>query len=184
MASIKNIISREIQIKDLNLISAYWASASEQDLIAMGANIKKMPSRGQFKKMIRKQIDTPLSEKKSYALIWEFGGKQIGHTNVNRLTFGKEAHMHLHIWNKHFRKRGIGSALVDLSIPIFFENLKLKTLWCEPYAHNPAPNKTLLKLGFKFVKKYNTIPGYINFRQDVNQYKMTKGMYKDRYNQL
>jgi len=73
--------------------------------------------------------------------------------------------MHLHLWNAASRKKGIGSQLVKMSLKYFFENLKLKRLFCEPYALNPAPNKTLEKTGFDFVKEYITIPGAFNFEQ-------------------
>lgn len=52
--------------------------------------------------------------------------------------------------------------------------MELKNIYCEPYAQNPAPNKTLAKAGFLFVKKYTTIPGYLNFEQEVNQWLMTQ----------
>ncbi|MFY9738664.1 MAG: hypothetical protein WAK11_06355, partial [Candidatus Cybelea sp.] len=44
------------------------------------------------------------------------------------------------------------------------------SLYCEPYVENPAPNRALLKLGFRFIKRYRTVPGLINFDQEVNQY--------------
>jgi RimJ/RimL family protein N-acetyltransferase len=43
-------------------------------------------------------------------------------------------------------------------------------LFCEPFADNPAPNKVLPKLGFKFVKRYWTVPGQICPEQEVNLY--------------
>lgn len=172
---------REIQKRDIKPLSNYWFTRTEEQFLAMGADSKKFPTKQQFKSMIEEQIASPVEKKKGYALIWEYNGKQIGHTNVNQLTFGKQAHMHLHIWDRPFRKKGLGTQLVKLSVPIFFENLKLKTLWCEPYAKNPAPNKTLPKLGFQFVKNYMTTPGPINFHQEVNQFKMSKAQYKNFY---
>jgi len=47
---------------------------------------------------------------------------------------------------------------------------------CEPYALNPAPNKILKKVGFTFIKIYETTPGWINFKQKVNQYEFGKEM--------
>jgi RimJ/RimL family protein N-acetyltransferase len=60
--------------------------------------------------------------------------------------------MHLHLWYPDKRIKGMGVQLVKKSLPYFFNNLHLKTLYCEPYALNPAPNKTLPKVGFEFVK--------------------------------
>lgn len=35
-------------------------------------------------------------------------------------------------------------------------------------------NKTLVKLGFEFIRKYKTRPGWINFEQEVNRYELKK----------
>ena len=81
--------------------------------------------------------------------------------------------MHLHLWNTGTRQKGMGTALVKLTLPFFFINYHIKKLYCEPYALNPAPNKTLEKAGFKFVKKFTTIPGWLNFEQEVNLWEMS-----------
>ena len=49
-------------------------------------------------------------------------------------------------------------------------DFSLKRLYCEPSVDNPAPNRALLKSDFCFIKRYRTVPGPINFEQDVNQY--------------
>ena len=84
--------------------------------------------------------------------------------------------MHLHIWKNNFREKGIGTELVKLTIPYFFEKLKLKRLLCEPYSKNPSPHKTIEKVGFRFVKEYITTPGWINFEQPVKQWMITPDM--------
>jgi hypothetical protein len=43
-------------------------------------------------------------------------------------------------------------------------------MYCEPYADNPAPNRVLVKTGFRFIARYRTTPGVINFEQEVNRY--------------
>jgi RimJ/RimL family protein N-acetyltransferase len=92
-------------------------------------------------------------------------------------VFGEQAYMHLHLWNSGFRQKGSGAILVQKSLPYFFENLKLKTLYCEPYTLNPAPNKTLEKIGFELVKTHVTIPGTLNFEQEVHLWKLTRENY-------
>jgi RimJ/RimL family protein N-acetyltransferase len=49
-----------------------------------------------------------------------------------------------------------------------------KRLYCEPYANNVAPNRVLEKAGFEFVKTDRTVPGPINFEQDVNCWHMSR----------
>ena len=161
---------REIRESDINFIADYWSTATPEYLLNMGVDLKKMPARSDFLTMLSNQIKLNYEHKKSFALIWEVDGKPVGHSNVNPIEFGNQAFMHLHIWYPEYRGKGFGEKFVKLSIPLFFEKLKLQRLFSEPYALNPSPNRTLPKAGFKFVKSYMTIPGSINFEQQVNRW--------------
>lgn len=168
------VLVREIQATDIDYLAAYWFNATPEHFRKMGANKEKLPKKSVFKQMLAAQINAPLKEKQSYALVWEINGKQMGHSNINNIVFGAEATMHLHIWNPDYRMKGIGTELVKKSLPFYFKAMQLKKLICEPYALNKAPNKTLEKAGFSFIKKYTTIPGSINFEQQVNRWELTK----------
>ena len=165
---------RELTENDIVLIADYWLNSDQDFLLSMGVDLNKLPSRDGLTEMLTTQIRLPYAEKSSLAFIAEIDGEPLGHCNVNEITFGKEAKMHLHLWNINLRKKGLGTEMVLQSLPVFFNKLKLKTIWCEPYAENQAPNRTLKKIGFEFVKKYLTIPGSLNFEQEVNRYKLTK----------
>ena len=169
---------REMQLEDVDLITDYWLKSDPDFLAQMGVDLNKLPTRNELKEVLAVQINNPITDKKSYALIWEGNGTQIGHSNVNRITFGKEATMHLHLWKSTNRKKGIGTELVKMSLPFYFEKLEIKKLICEPYSLNPAPNKTLKKVGFEFIKKHRTIPGSLNFEQEVNRWELTKENYE------
>lgn len=165
---------REILVEEIGLIADYWGTASEDYLRSMGADSAKMPPRDHFMKMLSGQLLLPYDQKAALALIWMVEGEPVGHCNVNQIVFGEQANMHLHLWKPISRQRGLGTELLRKSTPIFFEKLELTTLYSEPYALNPAPNKALAKAGFTFVKKYHTIPGSINFEQEVNQWKIER----------
>lgn len=166
--------AREIQERDIDLLIWYWQNASDEFLIGMGVDLSKMPSTSEWKTMLHDVVYLPIEQKKSYCTIWLENEIPIGHCNVNKIIFGQEAYMHLHLWNNNSREKGRGVALVKKSIPYFFKNLEIKKLYCEPYALNPAPNKTLEKVGFVFVKNYITTPGSLNFEQSVNLWEMSK----------
>lgn len=156
----------------------YWMNASAEYLAGMGADIHKLPTAEAMKAMLREQLVTPYRDKSSYALIWMADGVAVGHSNVNTITYGDWATMHLHLWQTEYRQKGMGQELVKLSLPYFFDNLKLKTIVCEPYAHNTAPNKTLERVGFRFVKIHRTIPGYLNFEQEVKRWELSYEAFK------
>lgn len=172
---------REIELTDIDPLVNYWLSADEKFLAAMGADIRKIPGKERWIHMLEQQISQPYDKKESYCTIWLSDGEPVGHCNVNKIIFGEEAYMHLHLWNNKHRKQGTGTELVRQSIPFFFKNLQLKKLCCEPYAQNPAPNRILEKTGFRFLKEYRTIPGYLNFEQNVKSWCMDLDNYRMLY---
>lgn len=163
---------REIQPSDIERIIAYWFGSTPEHLVGMGVDLDKIPSREDWTSMLSKQLTLPYEEKPSYCIIWEADGQPIGHCNVNNITFGEEAFMHLHMWQSDIRQRGMGTQLVKMSLPWFFEKMQLKRLYCEPYALNPAPNKTLERVGFTFVRQYVGIPGSLSFEQPINRWEL------------
>lgn len=175
---------RDLEEKDINLISDYWLNSDIDYLQSLGVDLKKIPDRIAFSKMLKNQLITPITARQSHALIWEYEGKAIGHCNVNQIEFGNHAYMHLHIWYSEYRKMGLGNELVRKSVSKFFTDLALEKLYCEPYSENPSPNKTLEKIGFKFEKTYKTIPGSINFEQKVNRWVLTRKNFTSKYNGL
>ncbi len=164
---------REIQPSDIALITNYWLTADHRFLEGMGVEVSKMPSQEQWQQMLGVQLTQPYTEKQSYCIIWELDGQPVGHSNINKIKFGAEAYMHLHLWVGGERQKGIGTAFVKMTLPYFFDNMQLKKLYCEPYALNPAPNKTLEKVGFKFVETLITTPGWLNFEQAVNLWELS-----------
>ena len=164
---------REIQKSDIDLLVSYWLESDEAHHAGMGVDPTKIPDEKTWRLMLSKQLNQPYKEKLSYCIIWEVDGKAMGHCNINPVVFGEEAFIHLHLWKSDVRKKGIGTELVKMTLPYFFNNMQLKKIYCEPYALNPAPNNTLPKLGFEFVKEYTTIPGAINFEQPVRRWELS-----------
>lgn len=170
---------REMEESDVANIVSYWHQPDHNFLTGMGVDIAKIPAEHDLRKMLFSQISLPYIEKQSYCIIWLADGKAVGHSNVNKIIYGTEAYMHLHLWQHATRQKGMGVSFVKMTIPYFFQNLHLKNLYCEPYALNPAPNKTLSKAGFTQLKSYTTIPGYLNFEQEVNLWHLSADQLTD-----
>ena len=164
---------REMGISDIPAFLEYWYTADHDYLHGMGVDVTKMLAPEKLSEMLLEQLNTPIENRRSYCIIWEINGNPIGHSNTSPIIYGDEAKMHLHLWSSAERKKGMGARFVKMTLPYFFEKLKLKTLWCEPNAFNIAPNKTLEKAGFNFVKEYITIPSSFCFKQPVKQWVMS-----------
>ena len=158
---------------DIENIVDYFYNADVDFIEGMGADKSKLPKRKDWIQKLQLEFKKTYRKKEYYYIIWILDNKPVGHSNINNINYGKSATMHLHIWDKEVRRNGLGITFLKQTIPLYFKNFKLKKLLCEPYAKNIAPNKTLKKLGFEFIRRYYTTPGLINFPQWVNQFQLT-----------
>ncbi len=165
-----NLSIRHAKKSDFTNILDYFLTADEDLLLAMGVDVKKLPSKEEWLGVLIEEFEKSTDKRSLFYVIWEQATKAIGHSNINQIVYGEEAHFHLHLWNSATREKGMGLAFIKMTIPIYFKVFKLKKLYCEPYAFNPAPNKILEKLGFEFIEQYSTIPGSINLYQPVNKW--------------
>ncbi len=173
---------RELDAADVPLLTAYWTTATEAHLRGMGADPAIMPTEESWHQRLYTQLSTPYQQKLSWALILLIDGVPSGHCNINKITPGEEAWMHLHLWQAGSRQSGAGTAMVKMAIPHFFHQYNLKRLYCEPYALNPAPNATLKKIGFEFIRQAITKPDVITFEQPTNLWVMTRQRYETLLN--
>ena len=103
-------------------------------------------------------------------MAWLLDGAAVGFSSCDKIVYGERANMHLHVLDPTRRAQGIGAVCVRQGLRIYFDRLRLKRLYCEPNAFNTAPNRTLQRAGFKFLKTHRTVPGPLNFHQAVNRW--------------
>ena len=165
---------REQSLNDNQLIIDYFWNSDANFLIKMGVEKTKLYEKGDWIRLLHDNYYLEDTKKSLYYNIWLLDNEPVGHCNINKIKVNEEAYLHLHLWQNNSRQKGLGSKFLKLSLPVFFERFGLKQLYCEPYALNPAPNKTLEKLGFEFIRNYETTPGMFNFYQSVNSWCLTK----------
>ena len=151
----------------------YYLLADDVFLRGMGVERNRLPRKDEWLREVLADHEVPDDKKDRFYLSWIFNGQPIGHSSINKIRIGEEAYFHPHLWRPHLRRAGLGTAFSKRSVQFYFERFRLKRLFSEPFAENPAPNKTLLKLGFKFIQRYRTVPGTISGEQEVNRYVLT-----------
>ncbi|HEV3181858.1 MAG TPA: GNAT family N-acetyltransferase [Steroidobacteraceae bacterium] len=156
--------------EDYGRVLDYFLTAAEPCLRAMGVDPKKLPQRAAWLERLLPDLARPDPQKQTFYLGWDYEGSRVGHCNLNPLVYGDHGYVHLHLWDPSARRAGLGTALFQRSIEVFFQRFALQRLYCEPYAGNPAPNRVLAKAGFRFIKRYRTTPGLISSEQEVNRY--------------
>ncbi len=165
---------REMSLHETKLMIRYFLAGTPEYLRGMGVDCAKLPSAADWYLGLEADYSKPLTDREFFYLAWLADDEPIGHCNVNKIDFGNEAFMHLHIWSAEHRQCGCATQLLPMSITTFFERLELQRLYCEPFSMNPGPNELLPKLGFQFDKSYETTPSAITFHQLVSRWRIDR----------
>ena len=163
---------RAMTLDEVDHIIDYFHSAAPEHLEMMGVDPTRLPTRSDWRERYQRELTLPPTERSVLMVIWLDGERCIGFSTADKITFGEQANMHLHIVEPVGRGQGAGVECVRSSAAFYFETLQLKRLFSEPNAFNIAPNRTLQKAGFKYLKTHLTVPGPLNFHQAVTQWVM------------
>src|SRR5262249_23660870 len=153
---------REMTLAEADAITEYFHSATPEYLDTLGVDPTGLPGPDQWRERFAREYCRPIDHRGIVLATWESDGVAIGFATADKIACGKEAHMHLHILRAEQRRIGYGVTCVQLTAKLLFDRLDLKRLFCEPNAFNVAPNRTLQRAGFKYVKTYETVPGPLN----------------------
>jgi len=161
---------REMQLEEVGLVIDYFHESTAEHLEMLGVDPTRLPARAQWRQLYESDFAQPIERRRTLLLLWEINATPVGFASVDKIVYGKEAYMHLHIVAPTQRRSGYGAACVRHSVDIYFDRLRLERLYCEPHAFNVGPNRTLQKAGFSYVKTHHTVPGPLNFHQAVTRW--------------
>lgn len=165
-----DIAVRPMALSETGIVIDYFHRSTPEHLEMLGVDPTRLLPPDDWRARFADDFALSLDRRPRFFLIWFTGGEPAGFSSCDKILFGESAFMHLHVTKPDNRMRGIGTACVRQSVEIYFRELKLKRLFCEPNAFNTGPNRTLQKAGFKFVKTHMTVPGPLNFHQAVNRW--------------
>jgi RimJ/RimL family protein N-acetyltransferase len=165
---------REMRSDEVHIRIDYFHRASDDQLRALGVDRALLPSPREWQETYDKDRSRPLEERASYALVWELDDAVVGFSTADRIVFGQEAYMHLHILDAERRRAGLGTQFVRLSAEEYFGVFELQRLFCEPNALNVAPNRTLQRAGFRYVLSHECTPNPINFPQVTTRWMLER----------
>jgi RimJ/RimL family protein N-acetyltransferase len=169
-----NPIARAMLAPESDLIIDYFHNATPAFLKGLGVDPARLPARETWRAHYRREFALPVEQRASFLVLWTLDAAPIGFSTADKIVLGQQAFMHLHIFDSRRRQQGHGAALVRQTARLYFDTLRIETLYCEPYALNIAPNRTLQKAGFKYVMTHECVPGPLNFHQPVNRWRLSR----------
>jgi RimJ/RimL family protein N-acetyltransferase len=161
---------REMRLDEVDLRIDYFHDASDEYLRALGVDRALLPARQAWRARYEEDYARPIRQRLSYLLAWELAGDMVGFSSTDRIEYGEQAFMHLHIVREPQRRSGFGAEFVKQSAATYFRVLELQRLYCEPNAFNVAPNRTLQRAGFTYLFSHEAAPSSINFMQATTRW--------------
>jgi RimJ/RimL family protein N-acetyltransferase len=163
-------VVREMELAEVGLRIDYFHDSSDEHLTKLGVNRASLPTKEAWRSAYTADYALPIEDRNGVALIWELDGRTVGFSSADRIVFGEEAFMHLHIVSPELRHMGFGAEFVMESVRHYFQMLHLERLYCEPNAFNTAPNRTLQRAGFRYLFTHEAQPTPINFHQTITRW--------------
>lgn len=170
MVGCVNVTVREMRLDEVGLVIDYFHGATPEFLETLGVDPTRMPERAAWRARFDDEFAQPIESRPRLMVLWELDGEPVGFSSADKITIGVQANMHLHVVQPDLRGRGVGAACVRETADLYFDVLQLQRLFCEPNAFNVAPNRTLQRAGFSYVKTHNTVPAALNFHQPVTRW--------------
>ena len=168
------LTAREMTSSEVNIIIQYFQDSTPEHLEILGVDPTRLPPAHSWRERLQRECTLPIEQRTMMLVIWLSDDQPVGFSTSDKIRYGEQAHMHLHVTEPERRHQGTGVECVRRSADIYFERLKLKRLFCEPNAFNVPPNRTLQKAGFKYLKTHMTVPGPLNFHQAVTRWVMER----------
>ena len=161
---------REMAIGEVGVVIDYFHGSTPEHLETMGVDPSRLPARDAWRQRYEADYALPRQDRATMLVAWLLDGVAVGYSSADKIVFGERANIHLHVLDPERRNGGLGVEAVRQTVELYFETLKLRSLFCEPNAFNVAPNRTVQKAGFKYVKTHMTVPGPLNFHQAVTRW--------------
>ena len=104
----------------------YFLTADDALLEGMGVDRRRLPQREAWLESVLLDHERTNSKKERSYLAWLYRGAPIGHSSINKIKVGKEAFIHLHLWDRSLRKAGLGTQYFQASAAEFARMFRLK----------------------------------------------------------
>ncbi len=121
-ASQMTVTVRPMTLQETAHIIAYFHAATPEHLEILGVDPSRLPPASQWQRLYDLMFDQPVEQRSSFLVSWLSGDDFFGFSTADKIRFGQQANMHLHITNPSLRSQGIGVECVKQTIELYFQS--------------------------------------------------------------
>ncbi len=107
-----SLVIREMALDEVGLIIDYFHGSPPEHLETLGVDPTRLPTRQAWRVRYVEGYDKAIQDRSTLLVIWMLDGVGIGFSAADKIVYGDEANMHLHVVDAQRRGSGIGSACV------------------------------------------------------------------------
>jgi hypothetical protein len=104
-----------MRLSEVSIRIDYFHDASDDYLRVLGVDRTLLPTREAWRAFYEEDYARPIRDRVNYSLVWQLNGRVVGFSSTDRIDFGNEAFMHLHVVEAGLRSSGLGTQFVRLS---------------------------------------------------------------------
>ena len=115
---------REMTAAETDLIVEYFLNSTPEHLEMLGVDPTRFPPAASWRERLRREAALPIEQRSAVLVIWLSDDQPIGFSTADKISFGEQANMHLHVIDLERRHQGIGADCVRRSVDLYFETIE------------------------------------------------------------
>jgi hypothetical protein len=122
MSTTPRLSARPMRLDEVDLIIEYFHGASPEHLEMLGVDPTRLPERKQWKQRYEDDFARPIAERRAFLVVWQLDEASIGFSTADKIKYGVQANMHLHIVDPSFAVMGSSAhalAIESIVIVVF-----------------------------------------------------------------
>jgi hypothetical protein len=106
---------REMMGSEVDLIIEYFQNSTSEHLEILGVDPSRLPAVESWRERLRRECTLPIEQRTVVLVIWLSDDQPIGFSTSDKIRYGEQANMHLHVVDPERRNQGTGVECVRRS---------------------------------------------------------------------
>ena len=112
---------REMTGSEIDIIIDYFQNSTPEHLETLGVDPTRLPRPESWRERLRQRCALPVEQRAWCSWSGSTDDRPVGFSTADKILYGEQANMHLHVTEPERRQQGIGADCVRPSVDIYFD---------------------------------------------------------------